>query len=1049
MSSFLSLFHFFLLFLSCFKNVELARALLQLRGTASAHAVADTATATFDDHQHHSHSDKSAALKNDVKPYQHQLAPKLIQSHHFRNQNQLIQTKNNCPNSLQDGNYIFRSSSEEDWSFCGVSGTGFHEFYFQIRNCECFAGISGGRVCASASPSSVVEPIFKSSSVQPATIAHPDNLPCSADDCSISSHTCLLITLSDQFGDGWTSGDGSTENAWFGYSVTSSNDVVPTSAITYHSLSCSCPRKIVCISPSSSPLPSGDQLINLAIYSKKPEDGEEATPVAFSWEIMYLVQVIQNGRLINSYHGGYRTQMEFRYNHSSDTLTLSSKTDGPVGNGDAVDVSGCKDPAVVGLMSELPLSLKGWSIVDINNKHEPYSGRNPLCFHTHLHPPSPHSPHAQDVFFDVPASSSRHLSGELQSIGIILTLAGVAGSSGAINGIGTNSQFNCPIGVAISPDGLFALVGDRLNHLIRRIILSTASVSTLAGVAGSSGAINGIGTNSKFNYPVGVAISPDGLFALVAESNNHLIRQIILSTASVSTLAGVAGAAGAINGIGTNSKLNAPDGVSISPDGLFALIGDNSNHLIRHIILSTASVSTLAGVAGSSGAINGIGTNSKFSNVRGVSISPDGLFALVGDFGNHLIRQIVLSTASVSTLAGVAGSSGAINGIGTNSKFKNPHGVPISRDGLFALVGEESNHLIRQIILSTASVSTLAGVAGAAGAINGIGTNSKLNAPDGVSISPDGFFALVGDALNHLIRQIILPTAPLSSLPSAFPSLPSVSPSSLPSASPYSLPSVSPSSLPSASPSSLPSVSPSSLPSASPSSLPSASPSSLPSASPTIPSGTLFGFGAKFGDVRMLGSGKAILVDYLQDKTRGLPDLLLLFLFLHPSSVSGKMLPISRIVNSSRVSSASEPPLSCDSILIKWRLVSAVSGIGSWKPISHTILSIPAGGVLVSWLVSLLSEEIKGFIVKGERDSLLCSLTMFFFPSSLLVLQIPCPLPITSTSSNILTPPPPLCLSPSLPTRPSRLEPLESIFPECPTSVSISSTRDYLSSFLR
>jgi hypothetical protein len=90
---------------------------------------------------------------------------------------------------------------------------------------------------------------------------------------------------------------------------------------------------------------------------------------------------------------------------------------------------------------------------------------------------------------------------------------------------------------------------------------------------------------------------------------------------------------------------------------------------------------------------------------------------------------------------------------------------------------------------------------------------------------------------------------------------------------------------------------------------------------------------------------------------------------------------ISGVVNSSRVSSAFDPLLSSDSILIKWRSVSAVSGIGSWEPSSHTILSIPAGGVLVSWLVSLLSEEIKGFIVRGESFPLFFSLflTIAFF----------------------------------------------------------------------
>jgi hypothetical protein len=512
-----------------------------------------------------------------------------------------------------------------------------------------------------------------------------------------------------------------------------------------------------------------------------------------------------------------------------------------VGNGDAVDVSGCEDPVVVG-----PVSLKGWSIVEISSKHEPYSARNPICYHTSLTPPiavpspvlsiypaaSPplffdqkydkdswHSPHNEDIFSAVFASS-RHLSEQQHSVGSVSTLAGVAGSIGATNGIGTNSRFNLPVGVSLSPDGLFALVAEWNNHLIRQIILSTASVSTLAGVAGSAGATNGIGTNSRFNRPVGVSISPDGLFALVAEWNNHLIRHIILSTASVSTLAGVAGISGATNGIGTNSKFNVPYGVSISPDGRFALFCDRYNHLIRQIVLSTASVSTLAGVAGSAGATNGIGTNSQFNQPHGMSISPDGLFALDVDIWNHLIRHIVLSTASVSTLAGVAGSAGATNGIGTNSQFNNPVGVSISPNGLFALIGDHNNHLIRHIVLSTGSVSTLAGVAGSAGSTNGIGTNSKFNQPVGISISPDGLFALVADWTNYLIRQIILSTT---------------------------------------------------------------SPSSLPTVSPTIPIATIFGFGVKISDGGMLISGKAILVEYLQDKRRGLLSFLLLLYPPHPS----------------------------------------------------------------------------------------------------------------------------------------------------------------------
>jgi hypothetical protein len=665
MRKFLSLLPFLFLFLYKIHSLPIKNSLVP--ATLTSFLAFQEGTAT----------DESIAMGKTMKKNQDEFTidgpdsaptpPKFIKYQDPRIKKQIHPTKttNTCPNGLQDGTYIFRSLSQENWSFCGVSGSSFHEFHFQIRDCECFARTLD-KVCASAVH--VGEPSLKSSaSHSPATISPAisptlvsTTIHCSNDNYDVSpTDTCLLITLSDQFGDGWTSGDGSSENIWFGYSFSfpsNDGDVTPSSAITYHSLTCHCPRKIGCISPSSF-ASAQDQLIKLAIYSNE----EERHP-AFFWEILYLVQVIQNGRLMDFYYGGYGTQMEFNYTHSTSILTLSSKTDGPAGNGDGVDVSRCRE-TVVDLLSELPLSSKGWSIVDINDKHEPYSARNPFCFHpqlpfpsslsspSHLSLPIPladpppfildqdswHSPHAEDIFSDVTASS-RHLSGELQSIGIVSSLAGVALSNGATNGIGTNSKFSSPTGVTISADGVFALVSDQANQLIRQIILSTGFVSTLAGVAETPGSTDGIGTNSDFNGPIGISISPNGLLALVGEYYNPLIRQIILTTASVSTLAGVTGVSGDTNGIGTNSRFDCPYGISISPDGLFALVADRYNHLIRQIILTTASVSTLAGFAVSPGDTNGIGTNARFNNPIAVSISPNGLFALVADFTNHLIR---------------------------------------------------------------------------------------------------------------------------------------------------------------------------------------------------------------------------------------------------------------------------------------------------------------------------------------------------------------------------------------------------------------------------
>jgi DNA-binding beta-propeller fold protein YncE len=146
--------------------------------------------------------------------------------------------------------------------------------------------------------------------------------------------------------------------------------------------------------------------------------------------------------------------------------------------------------------------------------------------------------------------------------------------------------------VSISSDGSSALVADTYNHLIRKIVLSTASVSSLAGLALSSGSTNGVGSNALFTYPSGVSISSDGSYALVADQSNHLIRQIIISTASVSTLAGFASSSGSTDGVGSNVLFNYPNAVSVSSDGSCALVADQSNNLIRKIIISTASVST-------------------------------------------------------------------------------------------------------------------------------------------------------------------------------------------------------------------------------------------------------------------------------------------------------------------------------------------------------------------------------------------------------------------------------------------------------------------------
>ena len=111
---------------------------------------------------------------------------------------------------------------------------------------------------------------------------------------------------------------------------------------------------------------------------------------------------------------------------------------------------------------------------------------------------------------------------ELSLSTVVTTLAGT-GSSGSANGTGTSASFNTPYG--ITTDGTNLYVADYGNHLIRKIVISTGVVTTVAGT-GSSGSANGTGTSASFNLPYGITI--DGTNLYVADTFNYLIRKIVL-----------------------------------------------------------------------------------------------------------------------------------------------------------------------------------------------------------------------------------------------------------------------------------------------------------------------------------------------------------------------------------------------------------------------------------------------------------------------------------------------------------------------------------------
>ena len=223
---------------------------------------------------------------------------------------------------------------------------------------------------------------------------------------------------------------------------------------------------------------------------------------------------------------------------------------------------------------------------------------------------------------------------ELSLSKVVTRFAGTAGTSGSSNGTGTAASFQNPVG--ITTDGTNLYVADTDNHIIRKIVIATGVVTTFAG-KGSAGYFNSTGTNASFNTPRG--ITTDGTNLYVADAQNHLIRQIVIDNGTVTTLAGKivagTGTSGSSNGTGTSASFNEPSG--ITTDGTNLYVGDGENHLIRQIVISTGVVTTVAGT-GSSGSVDGTGTGASFS--QPYAVTTDGTDLYVSEFTNHLIRKI-------------------------------------------------------------------------------------------------------------------------------------------------------------------------------------------------------------------------------------------------------------------------------------------------------------------------------------------------------------------------------------------------------------------------
>lgn len=324
------------------------------------------------------------------------------------------------------------------------------------------------------------------------------------------------------------------------------------------------------------------------------------------------------------------------------------------------------------------------------------------------------------------------------------------------DGTGNAARFSQPWG--ITSDGTNLYVADSSNHKIRKVVISSGVVTTIAGPApGSSGTgdADGTGNAARFNNPRG--ITTDGTNLFVADSANHKIRKIVISSGVVTTLAGPAAGtvtSGDADGTGNAARFFVPYGLTTDGTNLFII--DTNNHKIRKIVISSGVVTTIAGPAAgtvTSGDSDGTGNAARFNYPFG--ITTDGTNLFVADRNNHKIRKMVISTGVVTTIGGPAPGtvqSGDTDATGNASRFYEPSNL--TTDGTHVYITDSFNK-IRKIVISSGVVSTIAGPSQGsttAGDIDANGNAARFSTPYG--ITTDGTSLFVSDYGNNKIRKI-------------------------------------------------------------------------------------------------------------------------------------------------------------------------------------------------------------------------------------------------------------------------------------------------------
>ena len=303
---------------------------------------------------------------------------------------------------------------------------------------------------------------------------------------------------------------------------------------------------------------------------------------------------------------------------------------------------------------------------------------------------------AQNRLFIADSNHNRIVVTELD--GTLLEIIGT-GERGAQDGPTGRATFYRPQGMALDGDVLY--VADTENHLVRQVDLKAHAVKTIAGTGEQSrklGQEGGAARSVPLNSPWDLQLVGRELY--IAMAGPHQIWKLDLDQKRVWPFAGT-GAEARRDGLRKEAAFAQPSG--LATDGQRLYVADSESNIIRAVDLQNPSggVRTLAGGdLFEFGDEDGEGDEVRLQHPLGLAAWGGRVF--IADTYNHKLKLLEPASGRVRSFLGT-GQPGQADG--EEASFYEPGGLSVAGDKLY--VADTNNHAVRVVDLKTRRTATL------------------------------------------------------------------------------------------------------------------------------------------------------------------------------------------------------------------------------------------------------------------------------------------------------------------------------------------------------